>query len=404
MAQVLDASIPHIHHGLARDRDLDYRLHVDVLPSVQSTSCHSAAAPSAPSSAATSSAPRAPRAPSTPSLPSKSPLESLPTEIVNQILSHLVHPRSRLPGLTEAQSAHDFPRPTKLEIKNREDLTTLPDSHRWAADIFDFQSLRHPFNVLALASKRLHAFVESYCAHLVRACNMFNLPFAHFDKYGRAHPDLSHIVYRRLWLQHAPRLCIYCHVGLDCYPFGLVQRLLAACEDCFYRQTLVCFFLSLIFSPVPPYKHQHQHQHQPSLTHTFPQQQHTHTHNTNTTQTVDEVERQYHISIPTITSLPHIRGPGPGSPWVLRVDVEAMAFRLYGTRAFHAAHVDQFGKPCSICAITRFEPHFSSSSSSSSVAATTRSERGLKRGTTRPVRRVVSLKRKARRSRGFGSS
>ncbi|KAF3053079.1 hypothetical protein E8E11_003178 [Didymella keratinophila] len=286
MAQVLDLSIPQIYDGLARDdleepHAVDALLDVPVLQSVQWTTHHTA----------------------TPSPPSKSPLESLPTEIVNQILSHLVHPRSRLPGLTEAQSAHDFPRPTKLEIKNREDLTTLPDSQRWAADIFDFQSLRHPFHALALTSKRLNALVESYCGHLVRTCNMFNLPFAHFDKYGAAYPDLSQI-------------------------------------------------------------------------------------------TVDEVERQYHISIPTISSSPQIRGPGPGSPWVLRVDVEAMAFRLYGTRAFHAAHVDQFGKPCSICAITRFEPQFSAA----------RSERGFKRGTTRPVRRVGSLKRKARRSRGFGGN
>ncbi|KAJ4342450.1 hypothetical protein N0V87_001069 [Didymella glomerata] len=335
MAPALDLSIPQIVDGLARattafDDDL-------VAPHASNTLLHVGAlqCPSA-------------HGPATTTPPSKSPLESLPTEIANQILSHLVHPRSRLPGLTEAQSAHDCPRPTKLEIKNREDLTTLPDSQRWAADIFDFQSLRHPFHVLALTSKRLNALVESYCGHLVRACNMFNLPFAHFDKHGSAYPDLSQIVYHRLWLQHAPRLCIYCHVGLDCYPFSLVQRLIAACEDCFYRQTL----------------------------------------------TVDEVERQYHISIPTISSSPLIRGPGPGSPWVLRVDVEAMAFRLYGTRAFHAAHVDQFGKPCSICAFTRFQPQF----------AATRSERGLKRGTTRPVRSLVGQKRKARRSRGFASS
>ena len=59
-------------------------------------------------------------------------METLPVEIINQILSHLVHPRSRLPGLTEVQSAHDFPRQTKLEIKNREDLSTFPDADRWA--------------------------------------------------------------------------------------------------------------------------------------------------------------------------------------------------------------------------------------------------------------------------------
>lgn len=228
MAAVLDLSIPQISDGLARENDdlvepdaVNALLDMDVLQAVQIpqwSSPHSAA-DAAPAS--------------------RSPLESLPTEIINQILSHLVHPRSRLPGLTEAQSAHDFPRTTKLEIKNREDLTTLPDSQRWAADIFDFQSLRHPFHVLALTSRRLNAFVESYCGHLVRACNMFNLPFAHYDKHGSAYPDLSQIVYRRLWLQHAPRLCIYCNVGLDCYPFPVVKRLIAACEDCFYRQTLV---------------------------------------------------------------------------------------------------------------------------------------------------------------------
>ena len=86
---------------------------------------------------------------------------------------------------------------------------------------------------------------------------------------------------------------------------------------------------------------------------------------------------------------PLIRGPGPNSPWVLRIDVEAMAFRLYGTRAFHAAHVDQLGKPCSICAFTRFSPAVEAGTGTG-----TRSERGLKRGTSRPVRRVASLKRK----------
>jgi hypothetical protein len=70
---------------------------------------------------------------------------------------------------------------------------------------------------------------------------MFNLPFAHLDSYGSqcVYPDMSGIVYRRLWLQHAPRKCIYCAATLDCYPFPRVGRIIAACEDCFYRQTLV---------------------------------------------------------------------------------------------------------------------------------------------------------------------
>lgn len=89
-------------------------------------------------------------------------------------------------------------------------------------------------------------------------------------------------------------------------------------------------------------------------------------------------------------SSPLIRMPGPNSLWVLRIDVEDMALRLYGTRAFHAAHVDQLGKPCSICAFTRFSP-------SALEASSTRSERGLKRGTSCPVRRGASLKLKGLR-------
>jgi hypothetical protein len=34
--------------------------------------------------------------------------------------------------------------------------------------------------------------------------------------------------------------------------------------------------------------------------------------------------------------------------------VETFALQLYGTRAFHNAHKEQFDKPCSICAITSF--------------------------------------------------
>lgn len=268
MAAVLNVSIPQIHlDGRARDADLVpppslLDLDMDVLQAVQAvqglSTCQQTARARSPDD----------------KTKTNTSLDTLPLDIVNQILSHLVHPRSRLPGLTEAQSAHDFPRETKLETKNREDLTTLPDSLRWAADIFDFHSLRHPFHVLSLTSTRLYAFVETYCAHLVRSCNMFNLPFAHYDTHGPAcvYPDLSHIVYRRLWLQHAPRLCIYCHVALDCYPFPVVKRLIAACEDCFYRQTLVRRSSPAVYSthiladrrrsraPVP-----HLHPHRPGL-------------------------------------------------------------------------------------------------------------------------------------------
>lgn len=170
-------------------------------------------------------------------------LETLPVEIVNRILCYLIHPRCRLPGLTEAQSGWEVSEKQKRSIKNQEDLTQSADTHRWAADIFSLRLVSHPFNALALTSRTCHALVEAYCAHLVRRCNrtMFNLPFAQLDMYGPncVYPDLSSIVYRRLWLQHAPRMCVYCHATLDCYPFSRVNRLFTACEGCFYRQAMV---------------------------------------------------------------------------------------------------------------------------------------------------------------------
>ncbi|KAH8727664.1 hypothetical protein GQ44DRAFT_703603 [Phaeosphaeriaceae sp. PMI808] len=172
---------------------------------------------------------------------SQNTLITLPIEIINHILSYLTHPRSRLPGLSEAQSSRDFPAQTRTHIKNQEDLTSPPDTHRWAADLFTNNTLQHPFHTLSLTSKRCNTLVESYCAHKVRSNNTFNLPFAHLDKNGpfAVWPHLNSIVYRRLWLQHAPRKCIYCFAVLDTYPFPLLKRLLAGCQDCFYRQTLV---------------------------------------------------------------------------------------------------------------------------------------------------------------------
>jgi hypothetical protein len=173
---------------------------------------------------------------------SQSSFETLPVEVVNHILSYLTHPRSRLPGLTEAQSSRNFCFKARSIIKQAEDLTTPADGDRWAADLFNNHTNRHPFHTLSLTSRRSLELVEGYCAHIVRACNKFNLPFAHFDKHGpkSVWPDLSGIVYRRLWLQHAPRRCIYCYAQMDTYPFPLVRRLLTNCEGCFYRQTLVC--------------------------------------------------------------------------------------------------------------------------------------------------------------------
>lgn len=173
----------------------------------------------------------------------QSRLEKLPAEIVDQILSYLTHPRSRLPGLTEYQSEFDFPGPARIAVKKDEDLTQPPDHDRWGVDLFSLIDLRHPFNELALASKKCNKFVENYCSHLVRLGNstLFNLPFAHLDRHDakRVYPDMSGIVYRRLFLQTTIRRCIYCFKVLDRYPFYKVNRLLTTCSDCFYCQMLV---------------------------------------------------------------------------------------------------------------------------------------------------------------------
>ncbi|KAL6703268.1 hypothetical protein ACN47E_010056 [Coniothyrium glycines] len=237
--------------------------------------------------------------------------EKLPVEIVDHILSYLTYPRAHLPGLTQAQSVHDFPVPMKSAIKAAEDLALPADRPHWATNLFSLHLLPHPLNALAATSRRCHELVESYCSHLVRACNRnaFNLPFAHLDRFGPqcVYPDLSRIVYRRLWLQLAPRRCVYCFAVLDCYPFARVKYLLTSCSDCFYRLTL----------------------------------------------DIEEVRSQFHISPATVAASPHIRG---GPSWVLRTDVEALALQLYRTRAFHSAHIEQLGKPCSLCAITCFLP------------------------------------------------
>lgn len=172
----------------------------------------------------------------------QSKLEALPVELFNQILSYLEQPRSRLPGFTERQSDHDCPKEEREAAKQKySSPTTPPDTDRFAADLFALPSLRHPFNVLALTSRRCQHLVETYCAHFVKSSNKFNLPFAQLETYGpkAVYPDLSGIVYRRLFLQLAPRRCIYCAGCLSCYPHTSLKRVIAACEDCFYAQTYV---------------------------------------------------------------------------------------------------------------------------------------------------------------------
>lgn len=168
-------------------------------------------------------------------------LDTLPVEVFNQILSYLVHPRSRIPGRTEAQSERGPGRKLSSDIRGREDYTTLLDVDAWAADLFTISFTPHPFNALSFTSRRCRELVEKYCGHLIRLCNPFNLPFAHFDRHGSGSvwPDLSGIVYRRLWLQHAPRKCVYCDVLIDQYPFPILKRLITSCTECFYDLSVV---------------------------------------------------------------------------------------------------------------------------------------------------------------------
>ncbi|ORY07785.1 hypothetical protein BCR34DRAFT_489165, partial [Clohesyomyces aquaticus] len=236
---------------------------------------------------------------------SQSRFETMPMEIVDHILSYLVHPRSRLPGLSEWQSSRQCP-DTSPEKKRAKDAwyknkTAAPDLNRWAVDLFSWTELRHPFNTLALTSKRCRELVENFCSHLVRANNTFNLPFPGAGTNSNVYPDLSRIVYRRLYLQCAPRRCVFCDALISNYPHVRHIRLLNCCKDCFYAQ---------VFART-------------------------------------EIEQQYHLSEFDLQRAP-IRGT-PGYAWTLRVDVEALALDLYGTKEFHAPTPEEQGKPCVIC-------------------------------------------------------
>ncbi|KAL5113753.1 hypothetical protein ACEQ8H_008365 [Pleosporales sp. CAS-2024a] len=255
--------------------------------------------------AGATASPRGPAAPSA--------FERLPTELGENILSYLVYPRSRLPGLTEAQSSVDFDAPTRSILKRSEDLTSPADHNRWAVDIFRAHTNPHPLQALSHASRRCQALVEAYCAHLLNVSSGDAPPMQNpSPDQLSVQPRPPNLGYRHLWFKFAPRRCIYCSVVIERYPFKKTKWLLASCGNCFFRQAL----------------------------------------------SLDEIEHQYHIPPALIRASPYVRMPmvlpDQETVWALRTDVEAMALQLYGTRAFHEAHPEQLGKPCSICAITRF--------------------------------------------------
>jgi hypothetical protein len=170
----------------------------------------------------------------------QSQLDQLPVEVFNHILSFLIHPRSRLPGLTELQSHCDYTLPDKRASKEGYHLnpTAPPDHDRFGINFFDSKRVRHPFNDLACTSKCLKDLTEDYCKHLVKLDNRFNLLLANTRP---VFPDLSTIVYRRLWLQYAPRYCIFCCVLLSQYPhLEKPNSPVLRCSECFYAQTYVC--------------------------------------------------------------------------------------------------------------------------------------------------------------------
>ncbi|KAF2637087.1 hypothetical protein P280DRAFT_472606 [Massarina eburnea CBS 473.64] len=228
----------------------------------------------------------------------------MPVEVVNHVLSYLIHPRSSLGGLTERQSDHEVPRADQAQVRDKADLTKPADSGRAFENLFSWVEYKHPFLALAETSTRCRELVESYCAHLVKAWNKFNLPFTQLEAYGQAcvYPDMSNIVYRRLWLQTAPRVCVFCAAPLSNYPHKPSFGVLLACEDCFYAQTFV----------------------------------------------LEEVHKIYHLYDPSVLRANNVRGSAQYE-WILRIDVEALALKVYGTRAFHHARRHEEARPCDIC-------------------------------------------------------
>lgn len=237
-------------------------------------------------------------------MPAQSKLETLPPELVFTILSYLTHPSSRLPGLTETQSEYDYPREKKKKALKAYhlDLTAPPDyplhPHR-IMQLMQWSGFPHPFNVLAATSPVLRDLVETYCAHLVVTNNRFNLPILQVQENGSqaVYPDMSGIVYRRLWLQYAPRHCFFCKRLMHEYPHRRDSSPVQACQDCSQAQVLI----------------------------------------------VNEVEEQYHISRSELLAH-NVHG---AKVWVLRADVENLALEFYGTKTFHDHRGER--QQCAIC-------------------------------------------------------
>lgn len=251
---------------------------------------------------------------------SQSKLEQLPVEIHDIILSYLVYPRSRLPGLTERQSEHDYPEASRRAAKQAySDGAARPDTDRYAADLLQISRQKHPFNELASTSRRLRAVTERFCNRLARESRLFNLPLLQAEEYGPAavYPDLSGIVYRRLWLQHATRYCIYCNVWQSSYPHRVLKRVISACNSCFYAQVFVS---RTTYAPCyEAYSRRL------------------------TLQTINEVEEQFHLSS---FDLAEYRVRRHGS-FLLKIDVEALVLHFYGTKLFHDPRGER--RLCRIC-------------------------------------------------------
>jgi hypothetical protein len=260
--------------------------------------------------------------------------ETLPIEITNSILYCLLYPRSRLPGRTEWESDCNCPMPVRKAARRgyySSNHTALPDTGRFAEDLFawDPHGRRlsrdlypfnncHPFNTLALTSRRMKEVVEEFCKHLVKINNRFNIPFALLEEDGPSsmYPALTSIVWRRLLLQYAPRCCVFCGIMISYYPMQKAKwEPILTCLDCYYAQVYVSVHRDRVHS----------------------------TGMTLTCQTLREVEEQFHISRPELTAH-RVRGRGD---WVLRIDIELLALQLYGTRVFH--NVQGGPNLCPIC-------------------------------------------------------
>ena len=145
-----------------------------------------------------------------------SSLESLPTELLYQIIGYLVSPlcgRASSTGL-------DWPGP----------LARYKD---------ECKPVLHPLNQLASTSRRLNIAVEEACRHLVlqhRHIGNFQISQNEFSASVQCDGELRSKaakrkeIYRRIWLKWSPRHCAFC--GRATVRRAIFNNNLFCCKKC----------------------------------------------------------------------------------------------------------------------------------------------------------------------------